>query len=172
MLLLCLLLSSSTQQPRASPPAVGFAGPSVSTDDVLYRHPGAAAGTSRSLTKVLNERGPSVRSFGARGDCLPARIEHPGRPGGEVTAASCPHDDTAAFEAALKWMAGAAQQNLDGRVDSGVLFVPAGDYRIDGTVTLTGTSMQLSSGANLKRTTLTANTDPVVRLDGNGGRLI
>ena len=48
----------------------------------------------------------------------------------------------------------------------GKLTVPAGTYRIDGTINLYATSLHLETGATLKRTRLTDNTAPIVRLSG------
>ena len=143
--------------------AAGRRSGAVSTDDIFYLQGGGVGynQTNRTLTQVLAER-LSVLDFGAKGNCMPGGPQPPGG-GIGVTAASCPHDDTFAFKAALKWV-------FDGRWGNirpyGILAVPAGSYRVDGTINLYATSLHLDVGATLLRTKLTSNTDPIVRLAG------
>ena len=106
-------------------------GCALSTDDIYYVH---SSGTShppyanRTLTSVLHER-LSVRDFGAKGDCLPQGRD-------VIPLTTCIHDDTAAFKAALDYAHAA-------RWEGGVVFVPPGEYRIDGTIDLYNTAMHL-----------------------------
>ena len=140
------LLALFLREPAAAAPA-------VSSDDVLFTLPGRwAPGVPpikppptdpRTLSRVLADR-VSVRDFGAFGDC--------GCRDQAWAETCCPHDDTAAFAAAL------------GTGDD--VYVPPGVYRLDGTVELSGQTMVLAGQATLARLNISASTAPVVRLTG------
>ena len=130
-----------------------MAAPAVSSDDVLFTLPGRwapgvppikpPATYPRTLSRVLADR-VSVRDFGAFGDC--------GCRDQAWAETCCPHDDTAAFAAALS--------------TGDDVYVPPGVYRIDGTVELSGQTMVLAGQATLARLNISASTAPVVRLTG------
>ena len=134
--------------------AAAAAAPPLSSDDVLYDPPNqwpgggrakvpVSAGEARTLSHALSDT-VSVRDFGAFGDCTcyaDVWQQH-----------CCPHDDTAAFNLALT---------------TGVdVYVPAGNYRIDGTVELNGQTMILAGRSTLARNNISKATQPVVRLTG------
>lgn len=129
----------------------------IQVADLIYKHPGPNA-VNRSLFNVLQER-VSVRDFGAVGACVGISWAPPYPP------SHCP-DDTAAFNAAFAWAAEPFNHIT--------VHVPPGYYRIDGTVVLggTGVEMYLETGAFLRRiSNLTNCTDPLVRLEGTNGVL-
>ena len=118
---------------------------SPSLDGLIYNN-GAAGATNRSLVDVLRER-VSVTDFGALGNCSV-----------KGTACECA-DDTAAFGAALAASGG------------GVVRVPPGSYRVDGTIELGG-ELVLEHGAMLRRIASCASaTAPLVRLGATQGTL-
>jgi polygalacturonase len=114
----------------------------------------AAAAVNRTLADILAQH-VSVLDFGAKGDCFGA------------TEALCPHDATAAFNAALGLVSGGPLENKQ------TVHVPLGSYRIDGTL-LVGCSLVLEFGATLHRIRVNAtdqNTGPVVSLYNGGASL-
>jgi hypothetical protein len=119
-------------------------GSSPSQLNQLVYNNGAPHATNRSLWDVLRER-VSVRDFGAQNNCT-------------LTGSDCA-DATLAFTAALAAAGG------------GVVHVPPGAYRIDGTVDLGG-ELVLEKGATLRRITDRSNsTEPLVRLGATRGTL-
>jgi hypothetical protein len=127
--------------------------PSVAAADVVYRRDAASA-VNRSLAQVLGTQ-VSVLDFGAVGDCFGS------------TEATCPHDATAAFQAALQLVPGGPLENRQ------TVHVPRGNYRIDGTLQV-ACALILDFGATLHRirvNTTDHNTAPLVSLFSAGALL-
>ena len=111
----------------------------------LVYNSGAPGAVNRSLLDVLREH-VSVRDFGAQGNCT-------------AKGDSNCSDATPAFAAALAAAGG------------GVVHVPPGTYRIDGTIYLGG-ELVLDKGATLRRIASSSkSTDPLVRLAATRGTL-
>ena len=137
--------------------------------EVQYTGP-TLASASRNLSAVLAQT-VSVLDYGATADCL-CKLQASGgqREGGAQTGivgvgskpippfheACCPHDSTAAFNAAL----------ASGGLRGIEVLVPSGSYRIDGTVLLKSGGLRFASGSALIRSTLSASTEPILRIDG------
>ena len=116
----------------------------------------------RSVADKLNEHRP-VMDYGASGACFcigKDKIDH-----------CCGVDDTPAFErvfaAHRSWKK--TEKNPPGWMST--VFVPAGSYRIDGTIRLRGQELILAKGAHLQRIVNSSNTAPVVHLTGTASRL-
>jgi hypothetical protein len=125
----------------------------IDAANVSYRAVGASA-VERNVSGVLDDT-VSVLDFGATRSCLCGQ-KHPPLP---ISATCCPVDDTAAFASAL--------------ASSSSVFVPPGNYRIDGTVEIPGNAeLKLDGGVTLMRTNLSVSTDPVVVLSGWFGALV
>ena len=129
--------------------------------EVQYTGP-TLASTSRNLSAVLAQT-VSVLDYGATADCL-CKLQASAQPIVGVgnkpippfKEACCPHDSTAAFNAAL----------ASGGLRGIEVLVPSGSYRIDGTVLLKSGGLLFAAGSTLIRSTLSASTDPILRIDG------
>ena len=136
--------------------------------EVQYTGP-TLASTGRNLSAVLAQT-VSVLDYGATADCLcklqasagqwqggaQAIVGEGSKPIPPFKEACCPHDSTAAFNAAL----------ASGGLRGIEVLVPTGSYRIDGTILLKSGGLRFAAGSTLIRSTLSASTEPILRIDG------
>ena len=136
--------------------------------EVQYTGP-TLASTGRNLSAVLAQT-VSVLDYGATADCLcklqasagqwrggaQATVNVGSKPFPPFKEACCPHDSTAAFNAAL----------ASGGLRGIEVLVPTGSYRIDGTILLKSGGLRFAAGSTLIRSTLSASTEPILRIDG------
>ena len=175
VLLCCQLLRPTLPHPTESPPTQPWSSPSRAAyprpdtiPEVQYTGP-TLASSSRNLSAVLAQT-VSVLDYGATADCLckldsQASRQQRGaqtivgvssKPIPPFKEACCPHDSTAAFNAAL----------ASGGVRGIEVSVPTGSYRIDGTVLLKSGGLRFAAGSTLIRSTLSASAEPILRIDG------
>eukprot|EP01043_Picozoa_sp_COSAG02_P010055 COSAG02_NODE_348_length_24081_cov_19.231007_1_plen_336_part_00 len=151
-------LAAGLNEPRSAHPRPD------TMPNVVYTGP-TLNSTPRNLSSVLAQT-VSVLDYGATTDCLCKRNSFQrdrsglgsvrSQPIPPFKEACCPTDSTAAFNQALE----------SGGLNGIAVLVPSGSYRIDGTVLVRSGGLLFAAGATLIRSTLSTNTDPILRLDG------